>query len=138
MCFILYGAVNKDIDPTEYTAISDRSCFSFRAGTKHELKMCIMKNTDDYRITDWICDCDFPFASHDPQALELTELESLIFAIKNVKNSKFIYISKTWQGIRNKTEQTVNLSEIDLPRFFADAKVNCLYQINLHDKEGRS
>ena len=59
----------------------------------------------------------------------------MIFAIKNIKNSKF---SKTWQGIRNKTEQTVDLSEINLPRFFADAKVNCLYQINLHDKEGRS
>ena len=93
--------------------------------------MCILKNTDDYRITDWVCDCDFPIALHDPQAQVLTELESLILAIKNVKNSKFIYISKTWQGDRNKTEQTVNLSEIYLPRFLADAKVNCLYQINL-------
>ncbi len=74
MCFILYGAVNKDIDPAAYTAMCNRSCYSFRAGTKHDVKMCILKNTDDYRITDWVCDCDFPIALHDPQAQVLTEL----------------------------------------------------------------
>ena len=131
MCYILYGAVNKEIDKNDYEQISSSSEFSFRVGTKHDIKMCIQNDTCDYRITDWVCDCEFPFGTNNSHAKELKELQKLFNAFKQAKNSKYIYICKTWEGSKNKSEEIVNISDIDIPDFLANAKVNCLYQINL-------
>ena len=132
MCYILYGAVNKEIDKDDYKQINGMSDFSFHPGTKHDVKMCILKDNCDYRITDWVCDCEFPFGMNNPDAEELKELEKLFKAFQKSKNIKYLIISKTWEGGRNKREETVNINEIDIIDFLANAKVNCLYQINFN------
>ena len=80
MCYILYGAVNREVNAADLERITKRSRYTFRPGTKHDLKMCISGNTYEYRVTDWVCDCDFPVGAKDPQAKELKELTKLIRA----------------------------------------------------------
>lgn len=131
MCFILYGAVNKEIDKNDYNRINSLYDFTFRPGTKHDVKMCILNDTADYRVTDWVCDCNFPFGTNQPDADELRLLAELISALHEANNIKYIIISKTWEGTRNKKEETVNYNEINIIDFLANAKENCLYQINM-------
>ena len=39
MCYILYGAVNREIDASDLERITKSSDFTFRKGTKHEEMM---------------------------------------------------------------------------------------------------
>lgn len=132
MCYILYGATDKAIDPTDYEAAVRKSAYKFSIGTKHDVKMCIVNDSYEYRVTDWVCDCDFPVGKKDEGAKQLIELAELINNLKNAKNSKCIYISKTWVGGRNKTEKSINLNEVDIVPFLANMDLDCLYKIDLH------
>ena len=83
-------------------------------------------------MTDWVCDCEFPFGAGDPSADDLAALAKHITAVQSANNSKCIYLCKTWEGRINKTEAAVSLNSIDIYDFLANAKENCLYTINLH------
>ena len=51
MCYYLYGAVNKGIDQKDYEEVSRGNQFHFNMGTKHDVKMAVLENTPDFRIT---------------------------------------------------------------------------------------
>lgn len=132
MCYILYGATDKSIDQSDYEAALRKSPYKFCIGTKHDVKMCIVNDSYEYRITDWVCDCDFPVGGKKEDAKQLFELAELINEIKNARNSKCIYISKTWAGRKNKAEKDININDIDIVSFLANMDLDCLYRIDLN------
>ena len=132
MCYILYGATDKAIDQDDYKAALKKSHYKFCIGTKHDIKMCIVNDSYEYRVSDWVCDCEFPVGKKDVSAKPLIELAELINDLKNAKNSKYIYISKTWAGRKNKTEKNININEVDIVPFLANMDLDCLYRIDLH------
>ncbi len=134
MCYILYGATDKAINTEDYTRASQKSPYKFTLGTKHDVKMCIINDSYEYRVTNLVCDCDFPVGEGNEEAKELIELASLIIDLKNARNSKCIYISKTWTGKKNKTEKTVHIDDINIVSFLANMELNCLYRIDLFNR----
>lgn len=132
MCYILYGATDKAIDHDDYEVALQKSPYKFCIGTKHDVKMCIANDSYEYRVTDWVCDCDFPVGSKDEGAKPLVELAALINELKNARNSKCIYISKAWAGRRNKTEKSIHINDIDMIPFLANMDLDCLYRIDPH------
>ena len=134
MCYILYGAVNPDVNAVDLERITKQSRYTFRPGTKHDLKMSISGNTYEYRVTDWVCDCDFPVGAKDPQAEVLKELAAVLTELRSAENAVCVYFSKTWAGSRNKKEETVYLDGLDVPVFLANMEPSCLYRIDLTEK----
>ncbi len=132
MCYFLYGATDKSIDRDDYEAALKKSPYKFCIGTKHDVKMCVLNDSYKYRVTNWVCDCDFPVGEKDESAKQLFELAALIDDLKNAKNSTCIYLSKTWVGTRNKTERNININDIDLVPFLANMDLDCLYRIDFH------
>ena len=132
MCYILYGATDKAIDQDDYKAALKKSHYKFCIGTKHDIKMCIVNDSYEYRVSDWVCDCEFPVGKKDASAKPLIELSMLINELKNARNSKCIYISKTWAGRKNKTEKNIHINDIDIVSFLANMDLDCLYRIDFH------
>ena len=132
MCYILYGATDKAIDQDDYKAALKKSHYEFCIGTKHDIKMCIVNDSYEYRVSDWVCDCEFPVGKKDVSAKPLIELAMLINELKNARNSKCIYISKTWAGRKNKTEKNIHINDIDIVSFLANMDLDCLYRIDFH------
>ena len=129
MCYILYGAMDRVADDCEYAQVSANYAYRFRLGSKHDIKMCVANQGEDFRVTDWVCDCEFPVGEKNETAEELQELASLIRSLRSVKEANCLYLCKTWTGKRNKQEHSVQIDEIDLPAFLANMERNCLYQI---------
>lgn len=130
MCYIVYGGMDKAADDREYAQVSAKATYHFRLGSKHDIKMCVVNQSEDFRVTDRMCDCDFPIGNQDESAVELRELASLIHSLSKVKDAKCLYLCKTWSGRRNKRERAVKIEEINLISFLANMEMNCLYQIN--------
>ncbi len=130
MCYILYGVVDKDINHDDYEIASKSSPYNFKIGTRHDVKEDISNNSYEYRITDWVCDCEFPVGLKNADSIHLVELAALINKLKEARDSKYIYISKTWAGKRNKSEKNVHIDEIDTVSFLANMELNCLYRID--------
>ncbi len=131
MCYVVYGAINQTVDAYDYEKIAATHTYRFNFGTKHDIKMCVANESDEFRVTDWVCDCDFPIGAKDENAIELQELASLIRSLRQAKDAKSIYLCKTWNGRRNKREIVVKMDEIELVAFLANMEMDCLYQINL-------
>lgn len=134
MCYMLYGSVNKDVSPIDYARLSACSRFSIRPGTKQELGLSIERDEADFRLTTQPCDCDSPFGAGNADSEELIELSRQIHALREARNVKCVWLCKTWAGTRNKSEETVHIDDVDLPRFLAAAKPDCLYRIDLYQR----
>ena len=98
-------------------------------GTKHDLKMALLSENWDYRVTKGCCDCESPVGLHDPDAPEVRDLAALIAEVCALPDAKRLSFCKTWVGERNKREIDVKLSETDLPRLLADLEPNTLYTL---------
>ena len=125
MCYMLYCAVNKEISPMDCAKLPVESRFTIRPGTKQELGLSIERDEADFRLTTRPCDCDFPLGAGNPEAEDLKELSKLLHALRNARNAKSVWLCKTWAGTRNKSEETVHIDDVDLPRFLAAAKTDC-------------
>ncbi len=132
MCYILYGATDKSINPDDYKSALQKSPYNFSIGTKHDIKMCIVNASYEYRVTDWVCDCDFPVGKNDESEKPLVELAELINELKNARNSTSIYITKSWAGKKHKSEKCININDVDIVSFLANMELDCLYRIDLH------
>lgn len=132
MCFMLYGAVNRDVSPLDYAKLRADTLFTIRPGTKEALGLSIERDEADFRLTTRPCDCDFPLGAGNPEAEDLKELARLLRSLRSARNAKCVWLCKTWAGTRNKSEETVHIDDVDLPRFLADAKTDCLYRIDLY------
>ncbi len=134
MCYVLYGAMDPSVHPDDYAKASQGSKYAFPIGTRHDVKMAILKDSGAYRVTQRICDCDFPTGMGDPSAKELGDLASLMEALQKARNAKCLYLAKAWAGERCKTEEQVHIKDLELPRFLAELKDRCLYRIDLYPK----
>lgn len=136
MCYMLYGAVNKEISPMDCAKLPVESRFTIRPGTKQELGLSIERDEADYRLTTRPSDCDSPFWTGKADADELIELSRQIHALRSARNAKCVWLCKTWAGTRNKSEETLYIDDVDLPTFLAAAKTDCLYRIDLYQRYG--
>jgi hypothetical protein len=134
MCYILYGAVNKEINESDREKVAKNSKYTFKPGTKHDLKEDINNLNYDYRVTWWQCDCDFPVGLHNADAKELRELEKLLLDLKTARGVKCVYLARVWAGKKCKKEETVHIDDIDIPAFLADIETECIYRIDLFER----
>ena len=131
MCYFLYGSLYGDVSESEYVDVKNKYGLKISLGTKHDVKSAVKAASefvqDDYRITDWICDCGSPVGKHDPTDPMIIELSNLINDLAALSGVKQINICKTWTGKQNKKEIKLKLSDTDLPSFLADLQENTLY-----------
>ena len=92
MCYMLYGAVSKEISPVDYQRLSAFSRFSIRPGTKRELGLSIERDEADFRLTARPCDCDFPLGAGNPDAEDLKELARLLRSLRSARNVKCVWL----------------------------------------------
>ena len=136
MCYMLYGAVNRDLSPLDYAKLRADAPFTIRPGTKEALGLSIERDEADFRLTARPCDCDSPFGTGKADAEELVALSRQIQELRSARNAKCVWLCKTWAGTRNKSEETVHIDDVDLPTFLAAAKTDCLYRIDLYQRYG--
>ena len=134
MCYILYGAVNKEINESDCKKIMKNSEYSFKLGTKHDLKEDINNLNYNYRVTLWQCDCDFPVGNHNADEKELKDLEKLLLDLKTARGVKCVYLARVWAGNKCKKEETVHIDDLDIPAFLANVEQECLYRIDLFER----
>lgn len=134
MCFFLYGAVNEGINQKDYEEISQGNFYHFHIGTKHDVKMAVLENDEDYRITEGCCDCGSAIGEKNPNHDEITELCNLLNDMRLIDNIKYVYMSKNWVGHINKREEHHHIDDINLAEFLANIKENCLYRIDLNER----
>ena len=132
MCYFLYGSLYGDVSESEYVDVKNKYGLKISLGTKHDVKSAVKAAAefvqDDFRITDWICDCDCPVGRHDPADPMIIELSNLIKDLAALSGAKQINICNTWTGKQNnKKEIKLKLSDTDLPSFLADLQENTLY-----------
>ena len=131
MCYILYGALYSDIDQNVYSKIADKYEFKFRLGTKHDVKMSVKNQSDQYNVTGWGCDCDSALGMNEINNEELDQYEALFNEIMNLDTDSHIYLCKTWTGKQNKKEIKLKMDEINLRETLATLEVNCLYTFEI-------
>ena len=133
MCYFLYGSLYGDVSESEYIDVKNKYGLKISLGTKHDVKSAVKTAAefvqDNFRVTDWICDCDSPVGKHDPTDPMIIELSNLITELSALPGAKQINICKTWTGKQNKKEIKLKLSDIDLPMFLADFNENTLYSL---------
>lgn len=131
MCFYLYGSLYGDVTKPEYESVQAKYEYKIALGTKHDIKTAVKASCefvqDDFRITDWMCDCDSPVGRHDPNDPMIIELSNMISDFSKLPGFIQINICKTWTGRQNKREIKLKLNEIDLREFLADLQENTLY-----------
>ncbi len=134
MCYILYGAVNKEINESDRENITKNSKYTFKSGTKHDIKEAVANENYSYRVTFGQCDCDFPVGLHKAEAKELKDLEKLLLELKSARGVKCVYLARVWAGKKCKKEQGVHIDDIDIPSFLANIENECLYRIDLFER----
>ncbi len=135
MCFYLYGSLYGNVTKPEYESVQAKYEYKIALGTKHDIKTAVKASSefvqDDFRITDWMCDCDSPVGRHDPNDPMIIELSNMISDFSTLPGFIQINICKTWTGRQNKREIKLKLNEIDLREFLADLQENTLYCLSL-------
>ena len=83
MCYFLYGSLYGNVSEDEYEAVRKKYNYKIARGSKHDVKMAVKAAAefvpDDYRITDWICDCDSPIGKHDPHDPMIKDTDLPVF-----------------------------------------------------------
>lgn len=134
MCYIAYSAVNPEINIADYEKLFRNSEYHFRPGTRHDIKMAVAEESENFRLTHLCCDCDLPLCKGDTRAPELLELATQLEKLRTVRGIKCVYLCKTWTGKRNKKEETVHIEDLNLPEFLAGMSKQTLYRIDLYPR----
>ena len=134
MCYYAYSAVNPEINTADYEKLLRNSEYHFRPGTRHDIKMAVAEESEEYRLTRGCCDCDLPMCGGDAGAPELWELAECLKTLRKARGAKCVYLCKTWTGDRNKKEETVHIDDLDLPAFLAGMQTETLYRIDLYPR----
>ena len=136
MCWMIHSALLGSTDEkqadrlkNELELLNGRHGCRIALGTKHDLKMALLSDCWDYRVTNGCCDCDSPIGAHDANAPEVQDFAALIAEVCALPAAKRLSFCKTWAGERNRREIDVKLSETDLPRLLADMEPNTLYTL---------
>ncbi len=131
MCWFLHSTLRGDVDENALQAINDQHFCHIARGTRHDLKMAVLEDNWDYRVTENCCDCECGIGRHDPDDEEVVDLAALIAEVGALPGAKTLSLSMTWACTRNKHEQSLKLSELDLRQWLADLKKSTLYTIEL-------
>lgn len=131
MCWFIHGALQGKVDEETLDAVNRAHACHIVSGTRHDLKMAIVNQTWDYRITEGCCDCESEIGAHDPDAEEVLDLAGLIAALSALPGAESLSLSKSWDGERNKHERNLKLSGLDLRQWLADLEPNTLYTVHL-------
>jgi hypothetical protein len=134
MCYFAYSAVNPEVNPQDLEKLTRESPYYFRPGTRHDIKMAVAEESEEFRLTNWCCDCDFPLCEGNAQAPEVLELAAQLEKLRMVRGIKCVYLCKTWIGDRNKKEVTVHIEDVDLPEFLAGMGTETLCRIDLYPR----
>ena len=134
MCYFLYGAVNEGINQKDYEEISQGNSYHFNIGTKHDVKMSVLENRDDHRLTKGCCDCGSAIGGKNPEHEDITELCNLLNDMRLIDHIQYVYMSINWVGRINKREEHYHIDDINLAEFLANIKENCLYRIDLYER----
>ena len=130
MCWFLYGAVNGRIDEDALVDVNARHECHIIKGTRHDLKMAILNDGWDYRLTNNNCDCDSEVGRHDPSAPLVKDLSALLTDVAALSGTDTVSFSHTWANTRNKHEKTMKLSDVDWPQLLADLEPSTLYMVD--------
>ena len=129
MCWYLYGALQGKVDAEALDAVNGRHDGRIVPGTKHDLKMALLSDDGDYRITDGHCDCESDIGRHDAEAAQVVDLAELIAEVSALPGAKTVSFCKTWAQQRNRRESSLKRSETDLKQLLADLEPNTLYTL---------
>ena len=130
MCWFLYGAVNGQVDENALAAVNARHECHIIKGTRHDLKMAILSDGWDYRLTSSYCDCSSDVGKHDPSAPLVKDLAALFVDVCALSGADTISLSHTWINTRNKHEKALKLSDVDWPQLLADLEPSTLYTVD--------
>ena len=136
MCWIIHSALQGSVDKKQMGRLKEQldllngkhEC-RIALGTKHDLKMALISDNWDYRVTKGCCDCDSDIGRGAADAPEVVDFAALIAEVCALPAAKRLSFCKTWAGERNRREIDVKLSETDLPRLLADLEPNTLYTL---------
>lgn len=132
MCWFLHGALRGAVDENALQAINDKHLCHIAKGTRHDLKMTVLEDNWDYRVTNSYCDCECGIGRHDPNDEQVVDLAALIAEVSALPGAKTLSLSMSWACTRNKHELSLKLSEVDLRQWLADLKESTLYTIELY------
>jgi len=131
LCWFIHGALRGNIDENALREINGRHTCHIAKGTRHDLKMAVLEETWDYRVTEEYCDCGSEIGGWDPDAPLVADLAELISEISALPGAKTLSMSKSWVGERNRYDETLKLSELDLRQWLAEFEARTLYTIDL-------
>ena len=129
MCWFIYAALQGDVDAEALNAVNARHEYRIAPGTRHALKMALVDEDWDYRMTDGCCDCDSAVGEHDPDAAEVLDMAALMGEACALDGAEALSFCKTWRNDRCKREQALKRSEVDLRRLLADLEPKTLYTL---------
>ncbi len=131
MCDFLYGALNGQVDEAEYKKTHAGHEFKFSIGTRHNVKMAMVNENYEYRMSNWMCDCDTPLGRGNKDDEYIKDCAELIRELSGLEGANEIYFCKTGNNDRQKSEETLRLSEINLEELLANLKNKRLYTLKL-------
>ena len=120
MCYFLYGSLYGDVSESEYDDVKNKYGLKISLGTKHDIKSAVRAAAefvqDDFRITDWICDCDSPVGKHYATLQEFAKeqgLTTFVFDTPSVATNCHSFFEK--RGYRR-----IKKDELPFPYDFPD------------------
>lgn len=135
MCYFLYGTIDGDVNTNLFNNLNNKKYFRFKLGTYTDLITSIKMETDIYRLTTGMCDCDTHIGSNRTSSKEINEYSEFIQSLNELKNIKNLYICKKWYNEEIEENIELHIDDIeDLNAFFANMKPNILYKIGVYKK----
>lgn len=130
MCWFIHGAVFGNINAGALKTINAAHECQILQGTKRDVKNAVLYDESEYCITNHCCDCDTDIGNHNPKAAQVIDLADLIAEVGKLQGAEYIYICRTWVNELYENEKAVDISEINLKKFFADFESNTMYVIS--------
>ena len=130
MCWYIYGALHGDVGAEALNAVNSRHDCRMARGTRHALKMALLSDAWDYRVTRCYCDCESEIGEHDHDAAQVTDMAALIEECCALDGAKTLSFCLNLENERNKREQTLKFSEVDLRQWLADLEPSTLYTLS--------
>lgn len=130
MCWYIYGALQGDVEAEALNAVNSRHDCRMAQGTRHALKMAILDENSDYRVTDGCCDCDSAIGQHDPNAAEVSDMAAMMGEVCALDGADTLSFCKTWRNDRCKREKALKRSEVDFRPLLADLEPGILYTLS--------
>ena len=130
MCWYIYGALQGDVNAEALGAVNSRHDCRMAQGTRHTLKMAILDENWDYRVTEGCCDCGSDIGRHDPDTAQVSDMAALIGEACALEGADTLSFCITWRNERCKREKALKRSEVDLRQLFADLEPRTLYTLS--------